>query len=172
MPTVTRATSRGRRRKVIFHHNTRPTEHAPRDQDDESTLSVNTKAQKLGRTRAGVHDMASEVARSAVPALFRSLPRIQDSLATETSIVQDETVQACLPYLTGADGYCQDLSEFGLPRLEREKHIEFLQASLEALPAKFVAYDASRPWIVYWALNGLTLLGSDITPYRQGCTSY
>ena len=172
MPTVPKATSRGRRRKVIFHRNIRQTEHAPRDQDDEPTLSVNTETPKLGTTRAGVHDMASELAHSSVPPLFRSLPPIQDGLATETSIVQEETVQECLPYLTGTDDFSQDRSESGVPRLEREKHITFLQASLEALPAKFVAYDASRPWIVYWALNGLTLLGSDISPYRQGCPSH
>ncbi|MCJ1280836.1 CAAX farnesyltransferase (FTase) subunit beta [Xylographa opegraphella] len=112
--------------------------------------------------RAGVHDMASGLAPLSVPPLFRSLPKIQDSLATETSISQEETVHVCLPYLTGTDD-TQDLSKLGLPHLEREKHIKFLQASLEALPSNFVAYDASRPWIVYWALNGLTLLGSDIS---------
>ncbi|MCJ1288572.1 CAAX farnesyltransferase (FTase) subunit beta [Xylographa carneopallida] len=171
MPIATKPISRGRRRKVIFHHNTRQTEHASQVQDDESTLSVSSQTQELGAPRAGVHDMASQPPRSSVPHLFRSSPPIQDALATETSIVQEETVQECIEYLTGTHDSSQDLSDSGLPRLQRDKHIKFLQASLEILPDKFVGYDASRPWIVYWALNGLTLLGSDISQYRQGYTS-
>jgi protein farnesyltransferase subunit beta len=27
--------------------------------------------------------------------------------------------------------------------------------------------DASRPWMVYWALAGLSLLGEDVTRVRQ-----
>ncbi|MCJ1399217.1 hypothetical protein MMC11_002419 [Xylographa trunciseda] len=175
MPIVTKATPRGRRRKVIFLHGAPKTEHAPQGQNDASISSDNSRSQGLGTRRVGANemafdepDMASGLARPPVPHLFRSLPPIQDLLATETSILQEETVQECLPYLTGTDDPSRDLSEFTLPHLEREKHTKFLQASLERLPGKFVAYDASRPWILYWALNGLTLLGSDISPYRQG----
>jgi protein farnesyltransferase subunit beta len=27
--------------------------------------------------------------------------------------------------------------------------------------------DASRPWMMYWVLCGLSLMGHDISPYRE-----
>lgn len=105
-----------------------------------------------------------------VPELFTSLPPIRDVLSTETSSVQDRTVQACLPYLTGTIESRKSPVEFyahGVPRLEREKHIAYLHGSLGKLPAGFVAADASRPWLLYWALMGLYLLGEDVSRYRD-----
>lgn len=123
---------------------------------DTDELSLNS------TTTATVHR------QPAVPKLFTSLPPIGDPLVTETSIVQDEIIQTCLPFLVGTD---RDSSPFklnahGLSYLERHRHVRFLHASLQALPSGFTAYDASRPWIVYWALTGLSLLGEDISVYR------
>ena len=104
---------------------------------------------------------------AAVPSLFKSIPPIKDNLVTATSITQDETVQCCLPLLAGATpGKTKhDFKPHGVPRLAREEHADFLKEQLEA--AKFMAYDASRPWVVYWCLTALCLLGEDITEYRQ-----
>jgi len=30
-----------------------------------------------------------------------------------------------------------------------------------------VGVDSSRPWMVYWALMGLHLLGEDVVPFRS-----
>ncbi|KAL8755152.1 MAG: hypothetical protein Q9184_004883 [Pyrenodesmia sp. 2 TL-2023] len=102
-----------------------------------------------------------------VPSLFTSWPPIHDELETETSESQDETVRECLPFLTGSVGSLHDYNGHGLPKLARDKHIHFLHGTLEMMPAAFVGFDASRPWIIYWALTALTLLGEDIQPYRE-----
>lgn len=49
----------------------------------------------------------------------------------------------------------------------KDKHIEYLYDSLEDYPEGFVAMDSSRPWMSYWALAGLALLGEDVSKYRE-----
>lgn len=45
-------------------------------------------------------------------------------------------------------------------RLDRDSHIEFLQRGLsQPLKASYMSLEASRPWIAYWILHGLDLLG-------------
>ncbi|KAL8936429.1 MAG: hypothetical protein Q9216_004933 [Gyalolechia sp. 2 TL-2023] len=102
--------------------------------------------------------------------LFTSWPPIQDDFTTETSELHDETIQECLPFLNASTGPLFDHKEHGLPSLARDKHIRFLRGSLEAMPAAFVGFDASRPWIVYWALTALRLLGEDVEEYRERVT--
>ena len=114
--------------------------------------------------------MATQAHPPPVPDLFTTLPPIRDALPTESSSVQDRTVQNCLPYLSGTKDPSKspfDFNAHGLPRLEREKHIAYLHGSLGKLPAGFVGADASRPWLLYWALTGLYLLGEDIAQYRD-----
>ena len=102
-----------------------------------------------------------------VPAIFKALPPIRDSLLTETSVIQDETVKECLPLLAGAGTRSLfDYNEHGVPSLEREKHIDYLHERLGQLPAGFVAFDAARPWLIYWTLTGLCLLGENVDRYR------
>jgi protein farnesyltransferase subunit beta len=108
--------------------------------------------------------------RPLVPDLFTSPPPIQDFLKTETSVRQDYTVQECLPFLAGLEDCGRSLSdynEFGVPRLDRDRHIRYLHDSFDELPARFVAFDASRPWLLYWALTGLSILGEEVKQYRQ-----
>ncbi|KAJ4422219.1 CAAX farnesyltransferase (FTase) subunit beta [Gnomoniopsis sp. IMI 355080] len=109
--------------------------------------------------------MAAAKVVPMVPDLFTSPPLIKDDLETATSIAQDETEEICLPYLAGdsADNY----NEHGLPHIHRERHIAFLHKQLGKLPGAFVAADASRPWFLYWCLNGLRLLGEDVSSYRE-----
>ena len=105
-----------------------------------------------------------------IPEYLTTLPPIKDALQTESSLLQDKTVQACLPLLAGRRGSSKGLMQkqsSAWPRLEREKHVKFLGLWLEEFDADFVGYDASRPWIVYWALTGLCLLGEDVTKYRE-----
>ncbi|KAK4219924.1 protein farnesyltransferase subunit beta [Rhypophila decipiens] len=102
-----------------------------------------------------------------IPDLYTEPPPIRDALVTETSRVQDKTVDVCLPYLTGEEDGHLVYNPHGVPSLEREKHIGFLHKSLGRLPGGFVAADASRPWFLYWALSGLVLLGEDVSSYRE-----
>lgn len=103
-----------------------------------------------------------------IPSLFTELSPIQDSLVTKTSQDQDKTVKECLPFLKGRDPTLKSpFSEHGVPQLYRHVHKAFLIDALSAYPANFVGLDASRPWMVYWALTGLSILGEDVTKYRK-----
>ena len=101
-----------------------------------------------------------------IPDLFTELPPVRDALVTKTSNDQDETVGVCLPFLGGEDE-AVEYNEHGVPGLDRAKHIRFLHQSLGKLPGRFVAADASRPWFLYWCLSALTMLGEDVTSYRE-----
>ena len=95
---------------------------------------------------------------------------IRDTLQTPTSTLQDETMEQCLPLLASFEESPRDwasLNTWGMPRLRREKHVEFLHQCLKPLAAGFVGFDASRPWILYWVLAGLSLLGEDVQSYRE-----
>ena len=111
--------------------------------------------------------MSAKTARaSMVPDLFTSLPHVRDLLNTQSSQIQEETIQECLPFLSGlAPG--ASYNDHGVPHLERKRHIQFLHKSLKKLPAPYVAADASRPWMFYWALAGLSALGEDVSQYRE-----
>ena len=104
-----------------------------------------------------------------VPSLFTEEPLIKDTLITKTSTVQDETAQICVPLLAGAiPGRTEfDFSPAGVPRLERDQHVEFLEKNLQH--AKYIPYDPARPWVIYWCLTALSLLGHDLSSYRDRC---
>ncbi|EKD20363.1 prenyltransferase and squalene oxidase [Drepanopeziza brunnea f. sp. 'multigermtubi' MB_m1] len=111
--------------------------------------------------------MSTKTARATmVPDIFTQLPPCRDLHITESSQVQDETVQEVLPFLSGQNSDVET-NEHGVPRLARDRHISFLHKSLGRLPSGYVAADASRPWMFYWALNGLATLGEDVSEYRQ-----
>jgi protein farnesyltransferase subunit beta len=103
---------------------------------------------------------------TTIPDLFTSLPPIRDLLNTETSQIQEETIQECLLFLSGKK---QGIShnDHGVPHLDRKRHIAFLHKSLRQLPAPYVAADASRPWMFYWALAALSTMGEDVSEYRE-----
>lgn len=100
-----------------------------------------------------------------IPSLLMSNPPIRDALATDSSQLQDETVEECAPFLTG---YGHDrCNTHGIPPLLRDRHVKFLQKQLGMLPSIFKSADPSRPWIFYWCLNGLSILGEDVAEYRS-----
>lgn len=100
-----------------------------------------------------------------IPPLFSQLPELRDVLETQTSEMQDGAVEECLPLLADPEG---DLNVHGISMLARAKHVRFLKSNLKGpFPKGFVAADASRPWLLYWALTGLYLLGEDVSVYRE-----
>jgi protein farnesyltransferase subunit beta len=109
---------------------------------------------------------ARTASASLIPDLYTSLPLIRDLLNTQTSQVQDQTIQECLPFLSGAEPKIQ-LNAHGVPHLVRKRHVQFLHKNLRKLPAPYVAADASRPWMFYWALAGLHAMGEDISEYKE-----
>ncbi|EON66817.1 hypothetical protein W97_06219 [Coniosporium apollinis CBS 100218] len=112
-------------------------------------------------------ELPPELTRTAwasVPELFSCPPPIRDELETQTSKLQDKTIQECLPFLTGKGlkDWQPQLNSHGIPELSRAAHVEFLQDALGDYPPQFAVMDASRMWILYWALAGLSFLGEDI----------
>ncbi|EHY58694.1 CAAX farnesyltransferase (FTase) subunit beta [Exophiala dermatitidis] len=107
---------------------------------------------------------------SLIPAYFLQPPALLDELETETSTLQANTVNECIPLLNAIEDPSRspfDFNEFGLPTLQRERHIDFLHEHLQEFPAGFVGLDASRPWMVYWALLSLYMLGEDVAHFRS-----
>lgn len=143
-----------------------PTDSSGLIDEIESDLSSDEDVQ----TQRSPMPMSAHSHPPPVPELFTTPPPIRDALSTETSSLQDRTVQDCLPWLSGTSDPSKspfDFNAHGIPRLEREKHIAYLHGSLGKLPAGFVGADASRPWLLYWALTGLYLLGEDVSQYRD-----
>ena len=105
-----------------------------------------------------------------IPEYFLKPPPLVDELETETSQVQQETIAECLPLLAAVANPVNsplDFNDYGVPSLKRESHVAFLEQNLARFPAQFVGLDASRPWMVYWGLVGLYLLGEDVSVKRE-----
>ncbi|TKA22952.1 hypothetical protein B0A50_07694 [Salinomyces thailandicus] len=98
------------------------------------------------------------------PAVF-GLFHIDDG--TTTMEAQQKTTAECLSYLTLKDSQDLPLNLYGLPHLRRKAHADFLRVTLGTLPAPYAAMDASRPWLFYWTMAGLTSLGEDVSGYRE-----
>ncbi|KAF3923766.1 hypothetical protein AA313_de0201189 [Arthrobotrys entomopaga] len=97
-----------------------------------------------------------------VPAMHRSLPFIIDELETETSQKQLSTVRNVLKFVNDSP----------LPLLDRATHVEFLLEPLEdGLSSGYTGLDASRPWLLYWCINALALLGEDVGDYNDRVVS-
>ncbi|KAJ5129317.1 uncharacterized protein N7515_005356 [Penicillium bovifimosum] len=111
--------------------------------------------------------MTEQAARPGIPAMFTQPPPIRDPLVTETLDLQNATLAKCLPFLKGIHSSQKDFNEHGVPALQRDEHVSYLYDSLEDYPEGFVAMDASRPWILYWGLAGLAMLGEDTTRFRE-----
>src|ERR1700753_808617 len=91
----------------------------------------------------------------AVPSIYTTLPILKDDLETETSRIQDQTVDDILPFMSLQNVEDpEDLNSFGVPKLQKAKHIRFLKKIETDYPPLFVAADATRPWMVYWSMAG------------------
>ncbi|OAA70269.1 Terpenoid cylases/protein prenyltransferase alpha-alpha toroid [Cordyceps fumosorosea ARSEF 2679] len=122
---------------------------------------------RSGSSKSYHHAASSEP--PAILGLFTSLPPIVDALETESSRLQRETIDECLPFLRGDDDSEGVLhagsssskrrnNRHGVPRLDRQRHVKFLHKQLGRLPPQMTAADPSRPWFFYWSLAALTLL--------------
>ncbi|XP_078431491.1 prenyltransferase family protein [Wolffia australiana] len=76
----------------------------------------------------------------------------QDQLAVERSVF------AILQSLADSSVQTQN----SMLELWRDKHIEFLSRGLKKLSGGFQSLDSSRPWLCYWILHSLALLGESL----------
>jgi len=58
-----------------------------------------------------------------------------------------------------------------LTTLNRSLHVAYLRAGLKGLPQSHQSLDASRPWLCYWVLHGLRLLGEPLEQEAELCTN-
>lgn len=153
MPIKT-SLARARQRTVFKRKNMASNVLPPGPADDTSHLS--------SQPDSSTH---TSQAPPMIPDLHTSWPPIRDELQSNTSMFQDATVKECLPFLSAIMDNVP-FNQYGVPRLDRERHIRFLRKNLKRLPSPYVALDASRPWVFYWCLNGLSILGADVSDYR------
>jgi hypothetical protein len=143
-------------------------------QPDSSTISLPIREKEVipaSSRISGADEDPTDFTMTAppVPSIYRDLPIIKDDQpATISSDAQADTVEECAPFLSLENFSPSELTENGLPKLEWARHIRFLKHSLTMLyPAGWVGLDPSRPWSVYWAINGLYMLGEDVSQYTD-----
>src|SRR5271154_3032732 len=96
--------------------------------------------------------------QQSVPDTVEAMPTLVITRSTEAL---EQTARACHWQLSNPT-----------PPLDKDKHIVFLTrlGLMPKLPRAFVSLDASRPWMMYWVLCALRVLGEDITPHRPRYT--
>ena len=98
---------------------------------------------------------------------------------TRTSTDQLETEASIGQYIRARDAYkvemLEDLEAAGLldenhrAVLLRDKHVSYLRKGLSHLPGGYACLDASRPWLCYWIIHALALLGAPPTDCFRRC---
>ncbi|GME47222.1 protein farnesyltransferase subunit beta [Neofusicoccum parvum] len=114
-----------------------------------------------------IPDLVDLSVEPKAPALYAAPPPLVDALKTKSSEDQRETVEKILPFHTG-NPHKLELNSHGIPHLLRQEHLDYAADGLTDYPAPFVAMDASRPWIPYWSLFAISILGEDPSGYREG----
>eukprot|EP00128_Syssomonas_multiformis_P017202 Colp12_sorted_trinity150504_noHs@11180 len=97
-----------------------------------------------------------------VPLSFEELAFDTDGWETESSRVQEQVEEEIEQRYT----IYKKVKECNTDRirLQREDHIRYLKSSLFHLSTSLQCLDASRPWLCYWLLHALDLLGVDMSP--------
>lgn len=126
-----------------------------------------------------VDDLVTESSRLQAETIAECLPylkraRIASSGDDDNDDDQDDSSSAVSSSTSDVPSYApwiktnsgnKDGHFRNLPRLNCDAHISFLRDKLGSYPWYYAAMDASRPWVFYWALNGLVLLGVDVGEY-------
>lgn len=77
-----------------------------------------------------------------------------DGYGTPTSYQQSATEDSLIATLPS------DPSSPLLLSLFKTEHLKFIARNLtQGFPAKYMAYDASQPWLVFWTVQSLSVLG-------------
>lgn len=86
-------------------------------------------------------------------------PTPVDGYPTSTSRLQASTekdLHLALESALSADNSTDDLG----PILRRNEHVQFLVRNLrQGFPARYVSQDASQPWLIFWTLQGFSVMG-------------
>ena len=80
-----------------------------------------------------------------------------DGVPSPTLDTQLETEEVISKVLTA------HMSSFAPPTLDKKQHLAFLMRIIrDPLPAGYTGLDASRPWLMYWALHSLALFEASL----------
>ena len=82
-----------------------------------------------------------------------------ENFATETSLQQQRTEKLVFPLVKKA--LTASITRDDII-LRRDEHITFLLSSMEGLSLSYASLDASKPWLCYWIVHSLRLLGEKI----------
>mmetsp|Transcript_5463 Transcript_5463/g.14762 ORF Transcript_5463/g.14762 Transcript_5463/m.14762 type:complete len:536 (+) Transcript_5463:112-1719(+) len=93
---------------------------------------------------------------------------LEDDTPTQTSKEQTALEKKIAGLYQELDPHAEDIIE--ALRLMRTVHVQYLHRGLGELPSAFACLDASRPWIVYWIVHSLSLLGASL-PEPPGPTA-
>lgn len=95
----------------------------------------------------------------------------EENVHTSSSLEQRNVEESCLRMFEKFEAKAEDIDT--LPVLNRKKTVNFLRRGLSELSEGYQCLDASRPWLVYWILHSLELLGESLTPQEKSeCTSF
>ncbi len=87
-------------------------------------------------------------------------PTPADGYPTPTSVLQTSTEKTLQPRLELALSDSLSESEPASAVLQRNAHLQFLLRNLvQGFPARYVSQDASQPWLIFWTLQGFSVLG-------------
>lgn len=141
--------------KVVF---TRRFARKPQDRRESRVIECSSKYLS-GSAKAINNAMPGQ----DIPLWMQQEYQLQDEFQTKSSELVKQTAKDCLPFLFEAIE--------STPELAKQKHVVFLTNMLGRLPNGYTGLDASRPWILYWTLMALSLLGHEVSRYRESCVS-
>ena len=83
-----------------------------------------------------------------------------DSYPTATTDEQTAT-ETLLAQFIEPDGPAQ-------PTLEKTAHLNFLVRMLvQGFPQRYISQDASQPWLLFWIMQSVSLLGAGMDPENK-----
>lgn len=84
-------------------------------------------------------------------------PTPTDGYPTPTSMLQ-----------TATENILQSSLSSQPPTLQRNLHLQFLLRNLvQGFPSRYVSQDASQPWLIFWTLQGFSVLGVGLDPQTK-----
>lgn len=106
---------------------------------------------------------------SAYPSVFTLpwAPLPSDGVYTDTLLEQRDTEERLSDVLSDVSSALvprEPATMGGTTALRKAEHGIFLHSTFYRLPAPYVALDASRPWLMYWTVHSLDLLGIGLDP--------
>jgi protein farnesyltransferase subunit beta len=97
----------------------------------------------------------------------RSTPAASSTAPSSVHTAADDTVYAGVPVELPSpvvESAVTATTTTHSPTLLREAHLRYVRAGLGRVSASYVGLHASQPWLLYWMLHALDLLGAEPAP--------